>query len=260
MRLISILALLLALCLPAAAVVAVDGTTAVQTNVNGVTTMTISNLTVGSGANRALIVHIGFVSAALPAGLTVTWDSGGSNQTMTAIPGTNSGTNGALTQSVVLYGLLNPTSGNKNLVVSWTGSLEAHGTAISFTGVDQTSIAVAFPNGNFVSNTGAPVAPPAQVVITSAVGNIVTAVAVQNVALFGGAAGTGGTIISNANTTGPNQQLGSVYYPGAASVTAGLTWSGSNSSWIAVGTDVKATGGGGGGGGDKSLMMLGVGG
>lgn len=228
---------LLALCTSAPAVVAVDGTTATQTNVNAVTTMTISNLTVGAGTNRALLVHLGFTGSTTPAGLTVVWDPTGANQTMTAIPGTNSGTNGALSQAVVLYGLVNPASGNKNLVVTWTGSTEAHATAISFTGVMQTSVAAAFPNGNVVSNLSA-VAPPAQVTITSATGNIVTAVAVQNVANFGGAAGSGGTIIANANTGGPAQQLASSYYPGASSVVAGVTWSGSTAPWIASGSDV----------------------
>ncbi len=217
--------------------VAVDATTTAWTDVNGVATLTVSNLTVGSGSNRALILLLMFGVGSPPAGITATWDSGGTNQSMTIIPNTTTADNSVLAGSGVLYGLLAPTSGNKSLVVSWTGNQEAHACAISFTGVDQTSVAVAFPHGNTVVHTTI-TASPVAVAITSAVGNMVVAAETQNAAVFDS---TNGTTIA-ISSGGPNLAIAANYDSGAASVTLSAAFS-STSTWDATGCDVLASSG-----------------
>src|SRR5260221_7801876 len=94
----------------------------------GVTSISaVPGVTVGSGANRALVVLLRFGSNSnvIPSGLTVTWDSGGTNQALTQIPNTSAGQNdngGTNQTSCVAFGLVAPTPGNKTLLVSWTGS------------------------------------------------------------------------------------------------------------------------------------------
>lgn len=215
--------------------VAFDAKTATVTSVNGVATLTVSNLTVGSGSNRALIVQLWFSNLIVPAGLTVTWDSGGTNQAMSAIAGTTTGTNAVLSGASVLYGLVAPTSGNKNLVVSWTGNLEAHATAVSFTGVDQTGGATSFANGN-ITNVTTLTAGPISITTTSATGNMVVCAFSQNQNNF--TANTG-TQIAVDNASGPNLAVISSYTNGAASVTSTATFAGT-SAQIASSVDVVA--------------------
>lgn len=218
--------------------VVVDGTTATVKEAGGVTTLTVSNLTVGSGSNRALLAMASFEQSAVPAGLTAVWDSGGTNQSMTPVPNTNTGTNGGLSSSAVFFGLLAPTSGNKSLVISWTGALGAHAVAMSFTGVNQTSVAVAFPNGAFTANNTS-TASPISKVITSAIGNIVAAYAIEQSSPWGAINGT--TIASSA--AGPNDAVAANYNTGAATVTPSFAFTGPGV-WAIIATDILAAGGG----------------
>src|SRR5882672_10327466 len=83
---------------------------------------TISNntsITVGSGSNRALFVVLCF-NTATPTGITVTWDSGGTNQVMTQVP--NSTAQNTTHSFSTIFWLPNPISGQKNLAVNWTTS------------------------------------------------------------------------------------------------------------------------------------------
>src|SRR5882672_993504 len=219
--------------------VAFDASTAAITSVNGVATMTVSNMTVGSGSNRALVAGVMWdTNAALPTGITVTWDSGGTNQSMSLIPGTsalainNSG-------SIALYGLVAPTSGNKSLVISWTGNQEAHAFAASFTGVDQTGGATSFPHGN--NAVSASSASPETVTNTSATGNFVVAYFSQGLSSFGAISGTTIAI----DESGPNIGVAASRTTGAASVTSTAAFSGTGP-WSASATDILAAGGGGG--------------
>lgn len=210
---------------------AVDATTATGTSVNNVATMTVSNMTVGTGSNRALCVQLWFSNSTLPTGLTVTWDSGGTNQAMTAISGTTAANSG-ITGTSVLYGLVAPTSGNKSLVISWTGNTEAHATAVSFTGVNQTNVATAFPNGTNVVDT-TPVTSPITITITSQTGDITVAAFAQNVSVYGAVSGT--TIAED--DTGPNLAVVSSYASGASTVTMTAAFTGT-SGLIASACDV----------------------
>lgn len=214
------------------AAVAFDALTSANTGVQTAATMTSNGLTVGSGSSRAMLALVSFGdSTSLPAGLACSWDAGGSPQSMTAISGTTT-TNGGLSSSSELFGLLSPTSGNKQLTCTWTGNHEADLSAISFTGVNQGSIAAAFPNGTSLSN--ASTASPISLPITSASGHQVVALFGQNCATWGAVSGTA----SFANGGGTNLGVISAYNSGAATVTMTAAYSGSCAQ-IAAGTDVS---------------------
>ena len=88
-----------------------QGTT--DATASAATSISFNNLTVVAG--NALVVTLSF-QGALPSGLTVTWDSGGTNQACAPITGA-AGANGT-TVSAALYGLINPTPEKKTLVAS----------------------------------------------------------------------------------------------------------------------------------------------
>lgn len=224
---------------PTVAAVAFDAKTATWTTVNGVSPLTISNLTVGVGTNRALSVMVmcSITAGALPPGLTAIWDSGGTNQPSTQVAGTVIADSGPPC-GAAMYGLIAPTSGNKSLVLAWTGggSFEVHACAISFTGVDQTSVAVAFPHGAHNNANGAS---PATVTITSAAGNMVVACHAQNFSPYGVVSGT---TLAKDDVTGPNLGVVSNYANGAASVAMTAAFTGTGP-WSSIGCDVLAAGG-----------------
>src|SRR6266704_349235 len=134
----------------------------------GVTTLSNNNLTVGSGSNRALIAVVTWVNTATPTSPSANWDTAGTNQAMTQIGSTIA--NGSDVHCA-LFGLVAPTSGAKNFTITWTNACGCYVDLIAFTGVDQTSVAVAFPHFN--SATGS--TSPASVTITSATGNYTVA-------------------------------------------------------------------------------------
>ena len=221
--------------------VAFDAKTSAVTNLSSGTSITINTLAVGSGSNRAMAVEIVWgANSTVPSGVTAVWDSGGTNQAMTLVTGTNAGSSAATAASSI-YALLAPTSGTKNLVISWTGSNEAHAAAVSFTGVDQTSVAVAFPHGTTNFKVGA-TASPCSVTVTSATGNMVVNGFFQKI---GGWGTISGTTIATDGVTGPNQGVAFSYASGAATVTSTAAFSGSDE-WGAFGCDILAAGGGGG--------------
>jgi hypothetical protein len=87
---------------------------------NPVTSVTDTNMTVGSGSNRALVCLIGTQGLLSVSGtLTVAWDSTGTNQAMTLLASKDASDSSG---SVGLWGLLNPTSGNHTFSVTWSGS------------------------------------------------------------------------------------------------------------------------------------------
>src|SRR5258708_2292679 len=100
--------------------------------------------TVGTGANRALVATM-IWNRSLPSGISITWN-GVACTLLTTINGS--------TTSGAIFGLLNPASGALTLAGSWTGAGPFCAMGVSFTGVNQTSIAAAFPNNNTASGTG----------------------------------------------------------------------------------------------------------
>lgn len=210
--------------------VVVDATgTADSTATNG-TSFNYTGITVGSGSNRALIFILVTSNAGgnFATGATATWDSGGTNQAMTVIKSQQATGDNNL-GVVWIFGLRNPVAGNKTLAVAWTNA-NGHGAcAISFTGVDQTSDAIAFPNSNSATATSGGLS----LAITSAAGNI---------PITGATAGT---------ISAPNQTQifldtvaiddgGGQRAAGAASVT--FTWTNGATQWAMAGCDVFASG------------------
>lgn len=185
----------------------------------------------------------------MPTFSKMNWDDPGTPQALTLISNTTVADAAGL-QVIALYGRIAPTPGNKNLVISWTGNNEMHASAISFSGVDQTSVAVAFPHGNTHSASGG--SSPCTVTITSATGNMVTATHVQNFSAWGVISGT---TLAKDDTTGPNSGVASNYANGAASValTAAFTGTGNN---ISSGCDVLAAAGGDTFGNNMNVLMM----
>jgi hypothetical protein len=200
-----------------------DAKSTVDTNADGVTTITHSNLTVGAGAT-AISGYLTF-SNVVPSGLSVVWDSGASNQTLSAVP-TASIANGTAI-SCALYAFVGSvTAGNKSLVVSWSGSRNIRFAAASWKGNTTASVAAAFPHGTTSTS-----ASPTAVTITSATNHQVTA-----------AFGTPGSITSVDNNAIYFDQLGAIagaanYANGAASVS--LSASPSNTTPVGCGSDIS---------------------
>ena len=200
-----------------------------------------TNLTVGSGANRGLV--FGFAWEDInPGPITAcNWDNGGTPQAMTAIVSPTAASDGTY---VALYGLVNPTAGNKTLFISWTNSAELIACGIAFTGVDQTGGATTFAHATTNASTGAgSAALPANptITITSATGNYTVAIA----QVGHSAHPTSPTQTSWFGVDGnnANNPAGS-YAAGAATVTHAFTISPTNP-WIMAGVDIVAAGGGG---------------
>lgn len=108
---------------------------------NGVTSLAYTGITVGAGANRAMVVAACFQSD--PGAFSVArWDDGASNQNLTLIA-SGITANGQITK---LWGLVAPISGNKTLQLTWTNVTEIGMAAVSWTGVDQTGGTTSFPN------------------------------------------------------------------------------------------------------------------
>lgn len=246
------LALLLVLCLSLAGIaqaqVVFDANATAPTQgsaIAGATGVTLTTLTVGVGTNRGLIVQLGF-SLTTISGVTIVWDSGGTNQTVTAITGAACNGSGGNVRAM-LAGLVAPTSGAKTLKVTWTGTSDVELNALSWTGVDQTGGVTSFPHGTCVN--GASSVP--SVTITSAVNNA--------------------TVETNTNdfileTTPSKTQTYADATPatiaGAGSRAAGAasnvhSWGDSATNWAAAGTDILAASAGA--ACPKTRLTLGVG-
>lgn len=203
-------------------------------NTGASATLSNSNMTVGSGSNRALIALADFSalsSTCPPPGLTVTWGA----QSMTQIGFAQA--QDSANPCAMLFGLVNPTSGNQTLTASWTGNRDAVLTAISFTGVNQTGGATSFPNSNS-ANDGGTTGTSASVTVSSASNAyVVTAFVGDNT--FNGTVGPAGATAIPMNVGGSGLSFitaeGS-YVPGAASITATATLASGH--WGAVGTSI----------------------
>lgn len=220
--------------------VAFDAASATWVETAGALTITVP-LTIGASANAIAVFLIdGSSGSGFPPALTVVLDPLGVNQAFTQIPGTLRA-DGTLPSNGAIYGLLAPAAtGNKNIVITWTTtSSEMHAAAISFTGVDQTSVAVAFPNG---TNAAGAATTTSSVTVTTAVGDIPIACHAENIGNF---TATNGTQIANLPNTGPNLGVAANRGVGAAgTVTLTATISASGN-FDAYGCNVKAAAGGG---------------
>lgn len=244
------LVVLLGLLTPANAAVTVDTFTSTALHTTGGTTLT-TTYTMGSVSNGAIELGIMCAASTMPTVTSVSFNG----VAMTPVPGTATGTQGGVSSAGIWYGLLAPASGAHTLQISWTGSTECTMVGISFAGVDQTSIAVAFPNGGFTPQNTT-VATPLTITTTSATGDIVVAGGIQNCDFWGAISGS--TIATN--TTGPATGEAFSFSSGAATVTSTMALMGGGTcQWLIMANDVKATGGGGPTPGSSNLTTTGVG-
>lgn len=190
---------------------------------------------VAANANRCMIGMISDPTNAISAA-AMTWDSGGTNQSLTLITNNGGGSSGA----VWLFKLIAPTSGTKTMSVSWTGSTALDIAAAVFDGADQSTCI------NATDTTGTNTAPPATLTVTST-STGATLCAISNITSI--SAITGGTTI----------------YLDSGVGAAGYILGGTSNvhSWTATGatqlTGIHILAAAAGGGTSHTLMLLGVG-
>lgn len=201
----------------------------------GITTFDYTGITVGAGSNSALAVKIVF-SLKTVSSISVTWDQGGTNQACTLI---TSQANGGSFGLVQMYGRLAPTSGNKTLRITWTGTSQIIVQVVAVTDADQAAVASTFLAAT--PATGNSTAP--SITITSAVGRMtLDCVCADNNFFTVGSATKTQTFMDN-NGIMDIDGAGS-RAAGAASNTHAWTLVG-GSQWASVGIDIVAAAAGG---------------
>jgi hypothetical protein len=201
------------------------------------TSLTFSNLTVGTGSNRCIVVTLVFFDiSTVPSLISCTWDSGGANQIMGQIGATQTLVVSPTrqTMSVALFGLVAPVSGKKTLAVSWVNSqADAFVDAVSFTGVNQTGGTTTFYNLTAATGTSGA---PSVTVVSSQIGSAVD-VAVSNFELLSPTQ----TVIFEDNGNGNFSSAGASYNINSASVVFG--WPGApGGQWVDYGVAIAAVG------------------
>lgn len=205
-----------------------DANSSASVTANGVTSITSSNLTVGSGSNRALVTQLGWGAVSLSiSALTVRWDELGTPQSMTVVTGA-SATHGT-TLRADLWGLVAPTSGAKQCKAAWTGSADVVMNMVSWSSVDQTGGTTSFAHGasNNIAGVG-----NASLTITSAANN-----ATMDCLATAGTPSAPNQTQTFLNSTPANESAAGQRAAGAATVAH--TWSDNTSAGsIQVGCDI----------------------
>ena len=135
--------------------VVVDSIDTTPALASGATSLNLTTLTVGVGANRALYATL--VLDGVTSSATATWDFGGTNQAATLL---GSVADSSSACKIYVFGLVAPTSGSLTLRATWTGTADACLSAASFTGVNQAGGSATFAHlvtaaGNIFANASA---------------------------------------------------------------------------------------------------------
>ncbi len=175
-----------------------------------------TGITVAAGTNSALVCVLQRASAALDVttGVAMTWDSGGSNQSLSLLASQGQFTNAQAAQvwGYVSAGGSSLTTGNKTLAVAWTNVAADNFIAcMAFDHVMQTNNAAAFPHT-------ATALVSTSVAVTSAVGNKV----IGSIGNPQGGTSLLGTSIYYDVTNGSLVNAAADYDVGASSVNVGL--------------------------------------
>lgn len=215
------------------------------TQSNGAHQVPTGLITVGAGAT--LLIAGQEVDVTTPGSISMTWDTagGGTNQAMTEIGTLAVDSGGSATMNLVLFGVINPTAGNKNLTMSWTTGGPSYYMAMSFTGSDTTSVANAtygFAKNNAASGANATVTSGAAI----ASGDMALAVynnqaGYSNAFTAGTDPGDGGTAIGK--NEGLTTNMAAEYYSGAGSTIAASAAQAASQHFVAVIVGIKAAGG-----------------
>lgn len=205
-------------------VVALDQTASAAVLSASGTNLNFTNQTITGGlSNSALVVVITQTTSTNLTGMTLHWDSAGTNQLMAQV------SNDTLANAQTwVFGLLAPTSGNKTLALSWTGTGQVLVSSLSLKGVNQTNNATAFQHAT--NATGSSITPI--VVVTSQVNDLVVS-AWASTGIFTGV--FSGTAIYSNNGGSAWDGAGS-YDVGSASVMATATTT--SNTWLGASIDV----------------------
>ncbi len=225
--------------------VAVDATgTALETS-GQTTPLNYTGLTVGSinASSPGLLVVVSMKTLGTAwsgQSPTLNWDQLGTPQALTLIGrGVDSVSNNL---TIELWGRIGTvTAGNKQLSYAWTGggSADICVTAISLTGVNQTSFSAAFPSARFQNSGSVSSVGPASVAIPSAVGDMAfMAFAAINFDDDPLTVSPSGAVEWTKASTFINNE--SYRAPGTATVTYTGTTFGGVQPWCMVGCDVVA--------------------
>lgn len=213
--------------------VALDAVVASDTAGTGVATITLAPaFTVGAGSNRALTVTLALNRTGVSGG-AVNWDNAGTPQAMTQISTVSSATNNIRAD---VFGLVNPTSGTKALVATWTGNSDVCIACASWTGVDQSGGTTSFPHGTTAAAVVPTGSPQTVVTITSAVGNM----GIHSMATLGTTTACGNTQIFS-DTSPATMSAAASRAAGAASIAWGWTVAG-GAEIIGAAIDIQASG------------------
>lgn len=200
--------------------------------------LNFTNHTVGVGSNRALEVSIVFLTSD-PGTVTVIWDPGGANQSLTLIDSYIDSTNFS-NKPVRLdkWGLAAPVSGNKTLQLNCSaGRFTAIMDTVSVTGANQSGGAGTFRNATHAEDiTGA--SNIASVTVTSDTSSLIIA------QYYAELSNTFGSLSNNSVYTATNSTAAAAenYVAGfpSATMTGALTAFGK---WMAQGVSIAAPGG-----------------
>lgn len=208
--------------------VAFDAQSSTDTTANGATSFTNStNLTVGSGASRALLVGICWSTLTAPTSVSITWNG----VALSLVSNSSGGIGASAGANTAIYGLLNPASGTNTLAGSWTGARDYGVGGIAYTGVDQAAFATSFTGFHATGTTG-----DSTVTVTSAVGDACVACFANGAGAYSALTGT--TVFNDGTisliTAAACRDVG------AASVVMTATITGGANNWAASGVDVKA--------------------
>lgn len=194
----------------------------VQGTSSSVTSWTYALDILAGTPNCALLFFLCHNASFNPSAITVTWDVAGANQAMTNIGGvvTNSGVR------MRMYGLLNPSPGNKLITATWTTADSVGGAAVTMGGVLQTGgVAGAFINAA-VSTFTTTTSPTMSITTSQPNTDMVLAQASNNAAFTGHPGGqdlwsavmwTGGYYIDCAAVTSTGSSQGFTWALGASS-------------------------------------------
>lgn len=181
-------------------------------------------------------------STTAPANMSVTWDSGGTNQAATQFGSTITSNTGASEATGFIFFVLAPTAGAKTVALSWTNAHTCYTNVVSYTGGDTST-----PLGGFSSNTGTSIT---SLVVTQSPsapsGDLILSAGVHS-------SGTATTTSSDNNSGSElyNSSAGCCSSAGRTSGSGGTaftyTFSVSVENAVALSVDVKAPSSGGGG-------------
>ena len=215
-------------------------------SVVGTTGITCTDITVGANSNRALVCHVA-LSLQTASSQVITWDFGGTAQTMTTIVAANSG---GATGRAALWQLIAPTTGNKTLKFTWVGTSDVSVFCDSWYNVSQVGGTTSFPHSTSATGTGT----TPSVTITSAANNATMDTSANPSPFLG-------TYTSPSQTqdyvAGGLTALDSAGSRATGASTVTHTWAIANSEqWVSVGTDIQMAGAST--GLPEGLMLLGM--